>query len=193
MTNGQQDTRMTGFDMQRDIQQTAIHEAGHAVAYARLFPDEPLRGLTIVPDLDENAAGYAEVPADLAFVGSDMEDTEVEAYFLRVATFCCAGYAATLAFGGDTAEAERGCESDFEDAGHRLEPAKARAIELMAEPANKTAVGLIAEELLKRKTLDPSLVSILVDVADGETDMEGYRQYLALAGLELDGDADGGS
>ena len=50
----------------------------------------------------------------------------------------------------------------------------------MSRPENVKAVRRIADELLVQKTLEPDVVDVLVDVADGKTTEEEYQRFLAL-------------
>ena len=171
----------TGFSV-HDAHQIAIHEAGHAVAYARLFPGRPILTATIIPDYDDAAAGYVQHLDDHSFVAASASDDEADDHFERAATFYLAGYAALLAAGESEKVALVGCESDFEQAGDRVDTAKVAALALMAEPANRQAVALVASKLLEWKTLDSDHIAVLIDLADGECTQAEYVEFLALSG-----------
>lgn len=78
-----------------DEHKTAIHEAGHAVAHIRLFPGMYRGELSIVPNADENQAGYHRELEELTFPWTDEESPEQRAAFENRAIYCCAGYAVT--------------------------------------------------------------------------------------------------
>ncbi len=153
---------------------TAIHEAGNAVAFVRLFPDLVCDSVSIEPEEDTLGRHFGE-EMSLPF---DSPDERAESYFNNVAVHCCAGYAATLVAGYSEAQAIKGCENDFEEAGHRLEAGKREAVKLMQCPENRLAVERVVEELLRRRRLDGDHIEVLIDVADGKTTEEEYQQFL---------------
>ncbi len=160
---------------------TAIHEAGHVIAFYRLFGDVRYGGrVTIKPT--EDAAGSHK--AEYLWFPADNEETpEERVAFDNEAVYACAGYAAVLAAGYSEDEASSGCWSDFDDARKASRPLttiKQEAIALMSRPENVKAVGRIADELLVQKTLEPDVVDVLVDVADGKTTEEEYQRFLVL-------------
>ena len=164
-----------------DERTTAIHEAGHVIAFYRLFGDVRYGGrVTIKPT--EDAAGSHK--AEYLWFPADNEETpEERAAFDNEAVYACAGYAAVLAAGYSEGEASAGCESDFDEAKKVTKPLatiKQEAVALMSRPENVNAVRRIADELLMRTTLDPEVVDVLVDVADGKTTEEEYQRFLAL-------------
>ena len=157
---------------------TATHEAGHAVAFARLFPDLVCGGVSIEPDHEEMTLGrhFGEEMAMFA----DTPDEQADAHFQNWAVYCCAGYAAVLVTGYTETQAAGGCESDFEGAGRFLEIGKQKAVELVQRPENIRAVKHVAEELLRRKRIDADHLPMLIGFADGEMTAEEYQAYLAL-------------
>jgi ATP-dependent Zn protease len=86
---------------------TAIHEAGHAVAFSRLFPARNLGNVSIIPDHDEGFAG--------ACSSEGLWGDEDEEHLADHDTYVCAGYAAVLTAGYSEEEAAAGCENDFEE------------------------------------------------------------------------------
>ena len=153
---------------------TAYHEAGHAVAFHRLFPDGRYGGtLSIV-----RREGLLGTHSAEALWDYSEDEGEAEAIY------ACAGYAAVLAAGYPAEVAEDGCESDFECAAHYcdrpLEEIKAQALALLRKPENKRAIERLVSELLKRETLDSDWVDALIGLADGEWTEEDYRMYLML-------------
>jgi hypothetical protein len=158
---------------------TALHEAGHAVAHARLGIQQ--LQATIVAQAWRAGAVTAE---GLQHVwNAEQAGPMVEAY--------CAGYAALIAAGHDEAVAASGCEDDFESAERliqdwglagTLDIWKARAVALMSQPDNKRAAALVAEHLLAHKRLDSDYLNVLVEMADGECTEAEFQQYLALRG-----------
>ncbi|MDU8927670.1 hypothetical protein RXV86_09765 [Alisedimentitalea sp. MJ-SS2] len=169
--------------MDNQLWKTALHEAGHAVAFARLFPNEYIPEISIVPDYEERTAGYVKPSTDTDIVLADTPDAEAEKRFLQDATYVCAGYAAMMVFGFSEEEAVLGCDSDFERAGSFLGEGKKEALELLDKTANKFAVELIADELLQKKVLDGEQVSLLIGVADGEATQKEYYEFLELRAL----------
>ncbi len=163
-----------------ELYRTAIHEAGHAVAFIRLFPDRDGSHVTIDPHDGSLGAFYAE---DVAFTEMSVSEADAERQFLNHAVYCCAGYAAVLAAGEPDELALRGCGQDFEQAGRFLDEGKRIAVALMAQPKNVTTVKFLADELMRWKTIPWEHAEVAVGVGDGECTMEEYRQYLSM--LEL--------
>lgn len=153
---------------------TAIHEAGHAVAFSRLFPGRILGEVSIIPDHDEGFAG--------ACSSEGLWGNEDEEHLADHDTYVCAGYAAVLTTGYSEEEAATGCESDFEEVFGDLDAAKARAIDLMRQPSNLKAVKRLADELVLRKALHPDHVDLLIGVTDGELSEYEYQQLLVFRG-----------
>ena len=153
---------------------TAIHEAGHAVAFSRLFPTRDLGKVSIIPDHDEGFAG--------ACSSEGLWGAEDEEHLANHDTYGCAGYAAVLVAGYSEEEAAAGCESDFEEVFGDLDAAKARAIDLMRQPSNLKAVKRLADELVLRKELHPDHVDYLIGLADGELPENEYLQLLGYRG-----------
>lgn len=153
---------------------TAIHEAGHAVAFSRLFPSRQLSKVSIIPDHDE---GFAGACSSEGLWGN--EDVE---HLANHDVYGCSGYAAVFAAGNSEEEAAAGCESDFEEVFGDLNAAKARALDLMRQPSNLKAVKRVADELVLRKALHPDHVDLLIGVADGELPEREYLQLLVARG-----------
>ena len=86
---------------------TAIHEAGHAVAWNRLFSDRYMGSVSIIPNHEDGLAGMCE--------GEGLWGNEDDRHLADHDTYGCAGYAAVLAAGYSEDEAAAGCESDFGD------------------------------------------------------------------------------
>ena len=159
---------------------TAIHEAGHAVAHVRLGLDH--EGAHIVAD-GNGLLGAA--------TGEGQAHVWNTAGAERVVLAFCAGYAALVASGGDHGQAVDGTGDDFEQAQELIDfwglagdlaVWQRRAVELMRKPENLAAVALVARHLQERKRLDGELVDVLVSVADGETTEEEFETYLAYRG-----------
>ena len=155
---------------------TAYHEAGHAVAFHRLFPEGRLGlDVTIVPNPDRGTTGSHS--AEELF---DCGDEEIEAE----AVYSCAGYAALIAAGFPAKVAKEGCESDFECAeqcsSRPLDHIQQEAVALLSRPENRRAVECVVTELLRRETLDWDLVVNLLNLVDGKTTEAEYQQYLTL-------------
>ena len=165
------------------LKSTATHEAGHAVAFYRLFGDDARYGgpLTIEPHEDLLGSHGAE---ELLFPWTEEVTAEVQEAFEKEAIYACAGYAATLAAGYADEKALAGCESDFEAAQSAcpvpLKVIRKKAVALMALSENTAAVARVAAELLSRSTLAWDEVEILIDIADGEATEHDYQRYLAM-------------
>lgn len=153
---------------------TAIHEAGHAVAFARLFPGMYADCVSMLQD--ENSKGHHSAPEML--ISHETTDIEAEAHFSTMAKYNCSGWAAVMLAGYSNEIAELGCEDDFEKAGHRIGDSKEKALKILGGGTNMAAVMRIASELLERGTLSGEQVAILISVADGETSENEYSQYL---------------
>lgn len=153
-----------------DVEQLAIHKAGHAVAFARLFGDSwrVRERLSIESSGVKSPQNVAE---ELTHVGPGESLGEMFRDFESDAIYACAGFAAVLVAGYSAPDAEGGCGSDFEAATHvsdlPLEELKSRAVELLKQPENVAAVARLSRELLERKTLDPTEVDMIIDVSDG--------------------------
>ena len=163
--------------------ETAIHEAGHAVAFYRLFGDAARYGhtLTIEPHEDLLGSHRAE---ELVFHGVGELTAEQRLAFENEAIYSCAGYAAVLAAGYSDEAALAGCGSDFDKAERAcdipLNVSKEKAVELMTLPENTAAVARVAGELLSQSTLESDEVEILIAVADGKATEQDYQRYQAL-------------
>ncbi len=165
-----------------DKQQTAIHEAGHAVAHCRLSIEHD--GAHIVPD-DEAGLLGAAIGAGIRHVWSEPEAQSMVIAF-------CAGYGALIAAGYPDDVAIAGTDDDFGQAqqllsfwslsGH-LDDWKARAVQLMRKPENVAAVALVARHLLDRERLDGEFVDVLVEVADGESTEADLHRYLMMRSM----------
>ena len=166
-----------------DPKETAIHEAGHAIAFYRLFGDAARYGhtLTIEPHEDLLGSHRAE---ELVFHGVGELTAEQRLAFENEAIYSCAGYAAVLAAGYSDEAALAECGSDFDKAGRAcdvpLDVSKEKAVELMALPENTAAVARVAGELLKQRTLERDEWVILIKVADGEATEQDYQRCRAL-------------
>jgi len=165
----------------KDLRKTAYHEAGHAVAFMRLFESRYPGRLTIISKDGVEGSHSAE---ELIFPYTESETPEQREAFENEAIYACSGYAALVAAGYSKEKAEQGCDSDFQKAqegsNKPLEAVKQEAVLLMSQPDNVRAVSRIAEELIKEKTLEPDQVDILLDVADGNITEEEYSQYLMI-------------
>jgi len=166
--------------MDDDEEMLAVHEAGHAVAFYRLFPRSHALEVTIEPDDDLELGGYLWPAHDISVIEHDTPEEVSDELIRNRATVACAGYAATILFGWADVDAIAFCNQDFEQAGDLVEDGKVDAMDLLARDANTRAIRIIADELRERRTLDSELVPILMDVADGETTMEEYQEFLAI-------------
>lgn len=114
------------------------------------------------------------------YVERSLSEAEGEKQFLEYAIIHCSGYAACVAAGFSNEDAVYGCGPDFEKAGHRLEAAKAKAIDLMTQQKNINAVRILADKLLEFGFVDYDHADVLMDLADGKTNESEYEQYLTL-------------
>jgi hypothetical protein len=154
--------------------QTAIHEAGHVVAFIR--HDLEHGDATILQDHDSAGSvlthGKADNPADAQ---------------AKAISFC-AGYASSVVSGVTEDQAVAGCGHDFELAAEivdfwqlgSLSDWKVKAVEFMRRAENVRAVDLIAKHLLQHGTLDADYMRVLLTVSDGETTETEFAQYLKL-------------
>ena len=151
--------------MSKHLERIAIHEAAHAVAMEKLFPRNYPEKLTIVPNDDE----YFGVFRPAEYVGEISINTpqnEADEHFIKYATVCCAGYAATIVFGFPDEEALEGCESDFETAGAYLEQGKVEALNFCTGEENKKAIRFVADMLLECKTFEVyDELAVLLEIA----------------------------
>jgi hypothetical protein len=159
-----------------DLRWVAVHEAGHAVARLRMFPDQWLEDVSI--EQDEDSLGRLTLAIDTTVVSDFCSDEEGEDVFFRDAICACAGYAACIVAGCSEEQALTGCEADFERAGHRKENACKHALELMDREENVQAVGLIASKLIELTALDYDHLCVLMELANGQCSEPEYREYL---------------
>lgn len=160
-------------------QTTALHEAGHALVFVRLFPEQHGFEVTIRPDIEARSQGHCST-LDVSTVSIATPVNEAERAFRDYAIFCCAGYAALIAQGYGQQDAELGCESDFEEAGRYLDHGKREAVKLLSQPENIEAAKLLAQELLENEMLRWDEVEVIVSVADGETTQAEYEEFKRL-------------
>lgn len=156
--------------------QTAIHEAGHAVAHVRLGLDQ--EGADIIRNEDAGTLGGAAGEGVNQVWNKEQAEPVVLAF--------CAGYAALVAAGHEDG-AHLGADDDFEQAEYLIEywglqgtlaDYKAKSVEQMSAPDNIRAVGMVAEHLLEHKKLDGEYIRVLVDMADGEVTEQEFARYL---------------
>ena len=132
------------------------------------------RAQTVEPDDDSSGAHFSEQLT----VTDETPDDDAEEQFEAYAAYLCAGYAAVLAAEYPEEQAAEGCDSDFGQAGHRLDVGKRMAVELMQRPENRRAVFHVAEALLRLKCLDQDHLAVIISVADGEMTETEYQEYL---------------
>ena len=154
---------------------TAVHEAGHTVAYSRLFPDSLGFGVAIGSDEEQEEQGLA----GWSLNGYEDDHATAESEF---AAYLCAGYAAVLIAGYSEDEAAAGCGNDFSRVHGDLAVAKVKAIDLMRRPENVKAVNRIADELMRRQRLHPDHVEQLINLSDGEVTESEYQEMLSFRG-----------
>jgi len=159
-----------------DTRTTAIHEAGHGVARLRLFPHEHFDHISI--EQDDDSLGQIVLTSDTTVISKSATLEESEELFMADAIFACAGYAACVVAGISEDQAQMGCESDFERAGHRKDSACELALDLLGREENVRAVHLVADKLMELRVIDYDHISVLIELADGECSEEEYREYL---------------
>jgi hypothetical protein len=160
-----------GLREENKLRHTAIHEAGHALAHIRLRILQTTA--TIVRDKDRLGAVHAE--------DSVWNAQEAAEQVLSL----CSGYGALRACGYDDRDARLGADEDFEEAERliefwaleSLEDWLKKAVEFHSTPKNRKAIGLLADGLLKYKTLSASFMDCLVDYSDGEMSESEWKQY----------------
>jgi len=161
--------------MNNELLLTAIHEAGHAVAHARL---EVLQALvTIKPHNGMLGRSLAE--------GKDHVSNAEDA---RVQVLCyCAGYAALIAAGYSDKSARLGADDDFENAAElvskwpsigKLDEAESQAVIFMSTQENIRAVDFVAKALLEHETLDFDYLEMLIELADGNISEAEWQRFL---------------
>ncbi|PWB40709.1 MAG: hypothetical protein C3F19_09455 [Rhodocyclales bacterium] len=158
--------------------QTAIHEAGHALARVRF--NLYIGNTTIVQDGNILGASSGEESWGTRKCGE-----------IEVLVFC-AGYAAVVASGIATTKAIEGCWQDFDEAVRIIEywgldPLAAwqqRAVKMMQQPENIRAVELIASKLTEHQMIGPDYLACLVALSDGEVSEKDFSEYLARAKSE---------
>jgi hypothetical protein len=155
----------------------AVHEAGHTVAFRRLFPNRYAFGVAIVPDDEQEEQEAAGWSANEQLHGH--EDDRTTADF---GAYLCAGYAAVLVAGYSEDEAAAGCGSDFSKVHGDLAAAKVKAIDLMRQPENVKAVNRLADELTRRRRIHPDHIGVLIDLSDGEVTESEYQEMLSFRG-----------
>ncbi|MEW8073317.1 MAG: hypothetical protein AB2826_23130 [Candidatus Thiodiazotropha sp.] len=154
---------------------TAIHEAGHATAHARLGIDQGMT--TIVPNYENETLGAVQAEGAAHAYTKEEAENHVIAY--------CAGYAALIVNGCSGKEALLGTDGDFENAEDliklwQLDPLEAwkqKTVNFLSEESNKRVTERISAELLKAKTLDLDDIEFLVDIADGEATEDDYEEF----------------
>ena len=156
----------------------AIHEAGHAVAYFRMFPGSYAKLVTIESDEDMDLAGYLWPAHDISVFEEGTPEAVADELIANRALVACAGYAACILFDWPDEEAASICYQDFEQAGDLKDYGTSAALELLRTNVNINAVTIIAEELMGKGTIDSEQVSILMDVADAKITMDDYREFL---------------
>jgi hypothetical protein len=170
-----------------DDQQTAIHEAGHAVAHCRLNIRQAYVSIEseVIVDDEGNLLGVTHGRAIAE--GVEHVYNQVQAGDQVLAYY--AGYAALLAAGYREKDASLGAEDDFALAGYLVDywqigeesEWKKKAKLLMRNEANVAAVSRVSEELLLERRLVMNQVHALIDVADGriaEDEYQGIKQAL---------------
>lgn len=153
------------------MKETAIHEAGHAVAHYRLQIDGG--EVSIIPK--DGIIGRA-FSSDTIWDKSDAEN--------QVLAFC-SGYAALVA-AGYSRIAREGCNNDFEEATAIIEAWHLgtldewliKSVKFMCENKNIIAVEMLARDLLKLDHLDFDYCMCLIDFADGELTKPEWERYL---------------
>ena len=165
------------------LKHAAIYEAGHALAFIRLYGRHH-GPVTLLPEPE------AETRASTPEPGGDPSGDRLAAEAQVLVAL--AGYAALIAARETEDTAARGAEQDFQAARQAITQGLpggdfaqwcAQAIEMMSAANNLKAVECIASELLFRQTLSDQLLAVLVEFADGEITAEDYQRFLLASGL----------
>jgi len=167
-----------------DFKSVAYHEAGHAVSAYRLLPDIEHGELSILPNEKEGTLGHL---IHEKYLWSD--DDEI---WRNMVTIYLSGYAASFAAESNGEAALLGCGSDFDKAeniivahnGGSLRPYLDNAIVFMRKQENKTAVEVVAEELLRRRILLKGETKMLIDFADGAVGAEVLSHWRLVTNAE---------
>ena len=157
-----------------EIERTALHEAGHAVAAIQLGVDLQDYGfVTIIPQGNMNGSfNIREISDSISDIHRDI-------------IINCAGYGALRALGYSKSFASIGCGDDFAKSKilikkYSLLPLnhwKEQAISLLSLPKNTRAVKAVANNLLQHKTLGPIYTQIVVEAATGPLSSIEFQQY----------------
>ena len=163
--------------MSNRLERIAIHEAAHMVAMDKLFPENYPEKLTIVSDETEEIFGFFRPGIYLGEILDGTPQDEETEHFIKYATVCCAGYAATLVFGFDESLALKDSENDFSAAGRYLAQGKSEALEFFKNKNNQKVVRFIADILLECKTIEGyEELSTLLGIAYESCDKDEFYQ-----------------
>ena len=165
--------------MSNRLERIAIHEAAHMVAMDKLFPENYPEKLTIVPHKTEEIFGFFRPANYFGEILADIPQDEANEHFIRHATVCCAGYAATIIFGFNKNLALKDSENDFLEAGSYLAQGKSEALEFFKNKENQKAIRFIADILLECKTIEGyEELSTLLGIAYESCDKDEFYQAI---------------
>lgn len=144
-----------------ELRQTAVHEAGHAIAFRRAGIE--ISHASII--LRDDTAGRV--------LFEDSIHCLEDAWAHALAS--CAGYASCFVVGFDERDSAGGCQSDFEEAQEiirqwNLEPLehwKAQAVGMLSSEENRRAIEVISRALMQHQTIGAGYVDVLIEWADG--------------------------
>ncbi len=167
-----------------DFKSVAYHEAGHAVSAYRLLPDIEHGELSILPNEEGGTLGH--------LIHEKYSWSENNEVWRSMVTIYLSGFAASFAAGWNVEAALLGCGSDFEKAeniivahnGGSLRLYLDNAVVFMCKQENKTAVEVVAEELLSRKILLKGETKFLIDFADGAVGAEVLSRWRLITNAE---------
>ena len=162
--------------------QTAIHEAGHAVAHCRLDIQQAFISIDPENIYDDEGNLLGTTLGKAIAEGVEHVYDQVQAGDQTLAYY--AGYAALLAAGYSEEDASRGADDDFALAGYLIDlwqigeetEWKHKAKILMLDDANIVAVARVAEELLLERRLVMGQIGALIEVADGDMPEQEYQR-----------------
>jgi ATP-dependent Zn protease len=165
----------------RKHESTAYHEAGHAVAAVVLGLKIGKRGVSIIPDKENDTLGTTHVLRQLRENPECARSAGMQWRLERQAITCFAGDAAERKFNGGrrfggrqdyqrTAGLLAHVATSWEQHDARIEVARLGARDLVE--ANWSSIQAVAEELLRRKTLNAADLKAIVLRCDEELNSE---------------------
>ena len=165
--------------LRRKHESTAYHEAGHAVAAFVLRLKIGRRGVSIVPDREKDLVGLAHVPVQVQEQPDRAVSGRTRLHLEKQAIMCFAGDAAERKFDGrrrfgghrdyqHAAELLAPLATSWEQHDARIEVARLGARDIVE--ATWSSIQAVAEELLRKKTLNAADVKAIALRCERELD-----------------------